>query len=364
MFKVISHIDDREWDRYVGQFDDAVMWKLEYYRFYLNEGAPQAAIYEDDGQFVFYPYLKKTIEGDWLPDTLRDRYYDISTAYGFGGPLVKCSPDREERLIAEFRAAFDRYCRASNIVTEFARFHPLRPCAGKLAGHMDVEKRKLNVYIDIKPEWREEDFLKSYLKSSRKKVRKAERLGVTATVDETGEKLEQFLQVYNHTMNRRKAADYYYFSPSFFQHIVSRFRGNFVFFHAWYEGRIISSELAFYDDKYLYAFLGGTLFDYYHVSSENFLKHFAVMWAHGKGIEKYVLGGGYQENDGIFIYKKSFAPNNLADFCIGKKTHNQAVYDELYEIRSRQGCLADPDYYPAYRGRWESSEPAATLTGR
>ncbi|MDR1916612.1 MAG: hypothetical protein LBQ58_08575 [Synergistaceae bacterium] len=64
-----------------------VYYTSEYYRLYeMNgEGDGRLFVYERGGDIGVYPFLKKRITGYAL-----DRpYYDIQTAYGYGGPSEK-----------------------------------------------------------------------------------------------------------------------------------------------------------------------------------------------------------------------------------------------------------------------------------
>jgi len=44
------------------------------------------------------------------------------------------------------------------------------------------------------------------------------------------------------------------------------------------------------------------------------------------GIRQFLLGGG---PEGVLRYKKTFAANGTIPFYIGKKVHNQTVYDNI-----------------------------------
>jgi hypothetical protein len=63
-----------------------------------------------------------------------------------------------------------------------------------------------------------------------------------------------------------------------------------------------------------------------------------------------VLCSGYRANVGIFRYKKSFAPNGVSKFYIGKRVFNNKTYSELSEIRKSESNF-DPNstFFPLYR---------------
>jgi hypothetical protein len=82
------------------------------------------------------------------------------------------------------------------------------------------------------------------------------------------------------------------------------------------------------------------------------LKHEIILWGHFAGKKAYILGGGYHDQDGIFQYKKSFAPGGEVMFRVGKKIFDPDRYAQLVEKR---GSLLNgsrstvADYFPAYR---------------
>ena len=76
-----------------------------------------------------------------------------------------------------------------------------------------------------------------------------------------------------------------------------------------------------------------------------------IKWAKAKGLKRFILGGGYGEDDGIFKYKKSFSPNGIHKFYIGKKIFDRDKYDELIKIRNSDLSFdKDTLYFPQYRG--------------
>ena len=69
--------------------------------------------------------------------------------------------------------------------------------------------------------------------------------------------------------------------------------------------------------------------EYYHLRPNNLLKDEMIMHFKGKGLKTYCIGGGVKLDDGIYRYKKTFAKCGEKDFFVGKKVHNNGVYNEL-----------------------------------
>ena len=78
-------------------------------------------------------------------------------------------------------------------------------------------------------------------------------------------------------------------------------------------------------------------------------------WCHQTGKQGFVLGGGYEPEDGIFKYKKSFAPNGLVPFQLWEENYNDKSYNSLVEQRkhweqSNAGEWSPTEgYFPEYR---------------
>jgi hypothetical protein len=79
--------------------------------------------------------------------------------------------------------------------------------------------------------------------------------------------------------------------------------------------------------------LGGTLPDAFPLRPNDLLKHEIILWARETGKKAFVLGGGYGSDDGIYRYKKSFAPQGSVPFSVGTRIHDKNVYDHLVERR-------------------------------
>ena len=119
-----------------------------------------------------------------------------------------------------------------------------------------------------------------------------------------------------------------------------------MFFHAVYEGKIVSTELVIYGSHNCYSYLGGTDAEYQFVRPNDFLKYEIIKWAKEKGLKNYILGGGYGSDDGIFQYKYALAPNGVKDFFIGRRLFDQSTYNMLKDLRTDE---INEKYFPIYR---------------
>jgi hypothetical protein len=296
------------------------------------------ALYEDDTARA----LCALDDGVLYPFLLRDLPFgaeggDIVTPYGYGGAFRTGVADAEA-----FWAAFDGWAVEQGVVSELVRFSLFRDRLLPYPGTR--EERLVNVVRDLGPG--EDELWMDYEHKVRKNVKKARRSGLRGEIDEAGARLEEFLRLYEHTLERRLAPDRYRFPREFFERIRDRLPGRFAYAHVLDGDRVVSSELALLSETSAYSFLGGTDEEFFALRPNDLLKVELIRWAKAAGKRRFVLGGGFEADDGIFRYKRSFAPDGLVPFEIGTRILRPDAYDELTK---HAGGPREPGFFPAYR---------------
>lgn len=317
-----------------------IFFTTEYGKLYEGIENGVCEVFKNDA--VSYMFIKRPVP--WLIDGIQ--YYDVITPYGYGGPLSEHNICSEE--VKSFFKAWEHYCKDKRIIAEFVRFHLFDNVAFREAFPGEVIHVSENVVrqlgIDMDTMWMQFDH------KVRKNVKKATSNNLTVTADLTGEHLQEFLEIYYATMERNEAKNYFYFKSNYFESIERDLAGHYAYFHVWYEEKIISTELVIYGDKYVYSFLGGTLDEYYAMRPNDLLKYEIIKWCKDTGKEFFILGGGYGENDGIYRYKKAFAPDGDVPFYVGRSVHDYGVYNRLIDKRREQGEFNEnTQFFPKYR---------------
>lgn len=305
-----------------------------------EDGRAQTFLFRNQYGSVEHTFIKRRI-----PDLVEGkRYYDITTAYGYGGPLLREVKDLNKLLTGYF-TAFQKYCENNNIVSEFIRFHLIENT--EVRDHYYGEVAQIGPHITrnlIKP------LTSDIHKSVRTSLRKAERAGLTFEADNTTTGLADFLKVYNATMNRHDANSFYYFKESFFNELHEWLDGHYVYTKAMKDGKVISSFLTLYGKTHAFGFLGGTLEDYFYCQPSTFLEYHTMEWLKKEGLIHYTIGGGVKGEDGLFRYKRKFDKKGSRPFYVGKKIHNEQIYQKL--VRKRLGEKdfdVGSDFFPLYR---------------
>ncbi|RLD62838.1 MAG: hypothetical protein DRJ01_05300 [Bacteroidetes bacterium] len=338
----IIYNDFKLWQKIVKSNDDIDVYYLpEYLKVFENNGDGKsqiAIVYNNDKDFLIFPYFIREIESTQL--------FDIITPYGYGGALCKSSTISTEIFYKDF----EDYCINNNIVSEFIRFHLFdsnpKLFNGELKNTNDVVIVDTRKSIDV--------IEREYNRSVRKNIRTAIKNEVNVIIDKDFKYLEEFYVIYQETMKKNNALKYYYFDINFFEDIAKYLKNNAILFHSIYQDRIVASELVIYSKYYSYSFLGGSLDEYIHLRTNNILKHKIIEWSNHNLIKYFILGGGYTKDDGIFRYKKNFSKSDPLNFYVGKKIIMKNQYFDLLDIFRRKINMSILDFekvefFPKYR---------------
>ena len=275
-----------------------------------------------------------------------DEQYDLVAPYGFGGPYVSGQYDMED-----FWRRFRQWAVEAGIISAFFR---LSPFAADIKGLIDVVEVSGGNVLRSLTEGRE-GIWKDYKNTVRTSVRRAEQSGVTLKVDETGESISDFIPIYYRTMQRCHAMQNYYFTADFFHKIITNLPGQFFLSHAMYEGEVIASNLVLVSQDSIYYYLAGSDENYFKMNPNQLLTTAAFQWGIEHGKKYCVLGGGYDGYDGVFQYKKAFAPSGVVPFLVGKHIFNLQEYQtqctkrKSHELDNGRSWSESEMFFPAYR---------------
>jgi hypothetical protein len=281
-----------------------------------------AAINTDQGALL-YPFVKRNLGQLTGADQLSN-LYDTISLYGRGGVV---GSQLALQNIDLFNENFSLYCKDNSVVCSFDRFHPIlmnEPLASKSAKLLDVGGF---VVVDLRPEMT--DIENSFKHSVRKNLRTAERNGVTCIVESNGNHLKEFLDIYYQTMSRNEAREFYYFNEEFFVTLCKTLAGQFHFFYAMVSGSIVSCELVLHHGKYCHSFLGGTYKESLRLCANPLLKSEILNFCRQLGCEYFLLGGGQEPNDGVFNFKKAYAPEGVRHSYVGGTCWDPVTYENL-----------------------------------
>lgn len=341
ILKVINDPNDSQWDICVRSFSNYDIYYLSGYAkaFHIHgDGEPLLFYYERENLRGINVVMKRDIADDthFTEKLPKGQYFDFATPYGYGGWLLEGEGDT-----APLFAAYEEWCISHGIVSEFVRFQLTSNSRERYPGQVIQRTNNVVRALDCSMDQMWMDFEHKV----RKNLKKAESAGLEICVDLQGTCLQEFLRIYYSTMDRNDAKDSYYFNEEFFRQI-GQMQGNFAYFHVLLHGMVISTELVLLGSDTMYSYLGGTDAEYFAYRPNDFLKYEIIGWGLEHGYKNFVLGGGYGKDDGIFRYKKSFAPHGIIPFYTGQKVFDFEIYQKLVTLRKE---CNETDFFPQYR---------------
>lgn len=306
------------------QFRD-VYFCPEYYSLYQNygDGEVRCFVFEEDGEIALYPFLRNSVIP--LGYQLDREYYDIQGAYGYNGLIA--STDRPD-FIADFWKEFDAWCQESDIVAEFMRFHPLLNNQKLASPQMNSFFSRHTVSLDLSLSL-DEIWMQQFSSKNRNMIRKADKEGVTIVESDD---YETFRKLYDGTMTNLNADKYYFFPQSYYDEYKESFKDNSILCFAILDGKVIAGSMFMFSEDYAHYHLSARDRNYSKYAANNLILWYGIQKAKERGCKWFHLGGSTtgDENDSLLLFKQNFSKTKT-EFWIGKRVHNQTVYDSIVE---------------------------------
>lgn len=319
-----------------------IYFEPSYAKLYVNEHE-KAVEFRYESVYGLITNLFILREVPWEIDGIK--YYDITTPYGYGGPVIQNYTDKE-KLIEGYISEFKKYTQKNKIISEFIRFHPI------LQNGLDFKEIYESIYDrkTVGTNLKFEDVIGAeFSKHKRKDIKRIlKKPEIKYEVIETPTSLDEFLEIYYNTMYRDQADQYYFFDKSYFDKLLDSFRENIITCKVFYDNIIIGMGIYFKYGKFLHAHLSGSLTDYLNYSPAYILKYAMALYGHEKGYEIIHYGGGSSADpeNSLYKFKKDFGKNTQFDFYIAKKIWNKSVYNELCK---KLNIDKNSNFFPAYR---------------
>lgn len=271
--------------------------------------------------------------------------FDVSTPYGYGGPI---STSDDPRFIAESSREMFATLAEKGAVAGFLRCHPILGTHERLDERWNVAFDRETVGIDLTHT--EQEIWEQCLNTKgRNRVRKGEAGGLRFEVDEGFEDIDDFMHVYYEAMRLVNAAPFYYFDRRYFEAIQEHF-GRQAFVGKAKLGDVTTSAMLFLcDGTYCHAHLSGSLGEYRSLGPNNFMLYHSILAAKRRGCKSFHLGGGASNrpDDTLLRFKGCFS-RDRHEFHLGR-----AVFDETaYRRAQSRFAEQDPDGFSAASERF------------
>lgn len=352
-FSVYTIEQNQEWDAVVRSFHSYDVYYLSGYvkAFHIHgDGEPLLFYYEEasdnsDNYSIrgINVVMKRDISNDarFTGKIDKNKWFDFVTPYGYGGWLIEGQGD----AIQLFQA-YKNWCTEHNIISEFVRYHPVLENHRYSYGFYDMLELGCTIAMDLSSP---EVIWANLTSKNRNKIRKAQKSGVVIYNGRYPEIFEEFRKIYNRTMDKDNAKDYYYFKKEFYQSVMKDLPQEAQVFYAELDGKVIAASIMLAANGKLNYHLSGSLKEYQIFAPTNLILYTAALWGCCNGCKTFHLGGGVgSSEDSLYKFKNAFYRGEPSRFHIGRKVLNSEMYDKLIQLRN-QNEIHDSGFFPKYR---------------
>ncbi len=347
MITVYTLAASEKWDSVVKSFRDYDVYYLSGYvkAFQINgDGEPILIYFESANTRAINVVNKRDIaDSEHFISLKKGHLFDIVTPYGYGGWLI------EGTDFTTLKNEYEEFCVRENIVSEFVRFNPLLENWNGISDMYEIIHLGDTVFMDTVSE---EIIWQNLTSKNRNVIRKAQKSGLKVYWGRDVEVVQPFMEIYNATMDKDSASEYYYFNKEFYQSVLEDLKQNAMWFYAkTIEGEIAAIAILMFCNGKVHYHLSGSRIEYQNLAPTNLLLYEVAVWAANHGYKRLHLGGGVgSTHDSLYKFKKAFNRGSDTEFWIGKKVFDRTQYMKLIDMRKESGAFdATISYFPAYR---------------
>ena len=336
---VIPFVQKEEWTKYVSKAHKYDFYHTWDYQEVAKVGDPVLFVYEDGENFITLPLLKREI-----PNT---EYVDFHSVYGYTGPISNLPfVLHSDAFIEDFQNALLQFLKDEKAISVFVKFHPFFDQERVLEGLGGIYENGNVVAIDLIQSL--EDQRKRYNTNTRKNIQKSRELGFTLRLMEGQEDIKAFTKLYNDSMDRIGASDFYKFNEDYFTALLNSNQCNAKLLFVMFDNKIVCGSVVTFTHGIIQAHLLATDYDYIKYSPAKFMADEICLLGREHGMEYFHLGGGqgYKDNS-LFEWKLSFSDLVLS-FNSWRFVVDQDIYKQLVE-KSGHDINDTIDFFPLYR---------------
>lgn len=342
MIQIYNITQSEQWDEVVRSFVEYDVYYLSGYvkPFMIHgDGEPQLLYYEADGLRAIYVYMRRA--------TALEGVYDSITPYGYGGVLFE--GEQSEANLKAFWTAYVQAMKEACVVDNFVRYHPVLANAVPMKQVSEVIDLGKTIAMDLTSP---EVIWTNIASKNRNMIRKAEKNGIEIHHVHDYTLFADFIRIYNATMDKDHAEEYYYFKEDFYRSLHEELSGHYEMFYATYEGKIIAMSIMLFANKQMHYHLSGSMIEYRNLAPSNLLLYKAALWGSKQGYRIFHLGGGVGSGeDSLYKFKAAFNRHSDYQFSIAKMVFDEEKYFALVEERAARDANFDREskFFPLYR---------------
>ncbi len=345
------HVDDELWADFLKTVSHDVYHLPGYCAIeaWLLNGEALAWVHKNREDQYLIPLIKRPIKGT-------KNACDLVSPYGYPGLL--CT-----RLLTAFEAGealslFHQEAAQQGFVSSFIRLNPFFN-EWKFENNLPFRQWMHGATVSIDLNLDLDEIRNGFSLNHKRNIHRFRNFGFQSRINDYAS-INDFLEAYRQTMQRRKAAPYYFFPDTYFSAIKALLGEKLLYFSIYDNGgQFLAGGLFSLFGKLMQFHLGASSEPGLRYSSSKWMMDMAI--AHGKtlGANTLHLGGGLggNTNDGLFRFKKGFA-NQIHSYSSLRFIHNKELFNQL---NGKVAPAAVESFFPEYRALQKSADSENVL---
>lgn len=350
MIQVIDAEDRVAWRATLSAFERVDVCHLpEYHAAYSArfEGARalmwcyKTGNHEFSNPFLLSPVIIAAEQGKVVTD-----YYDISSVYGYSGPL---STSANRAFLDDAWEKFDQWAVEQCAVSEFTRFSTYANNVEYAHPQTAIEYNR-PVALALLPDTYETHYQQLSGKT-RNMIRKARRENIIARELPLEEGLEEFRSLYRDTMARNRATEFFAYDDDYYKTLTQLPQGELVLVSACQDQKMVAAAIILIHKNMAFYHLGASTLRASQLGAGNLVLFEAATKLIERNVSYFSVGGGrtISSDDPLFRFKKSNA-TSVGEFYIGKRLiQEQAQQSIVKQWQSLNNSTANSSVLQFYR---------------
>jgi hypothetical protein len=338
-FETIKFDETNEWNKIIKQSLVFDFYHTPFYQNLQSEGEAVLLVAYHQSDFISFPLVLREIS--------QSNYYDVTSAYGYCGPISnKEIQDLDQDFINYFKRELDAFFLENNVIAAFSRLHPLIDQKSLFDGFGEIIDLNKTVSIDLTVPIEQQR--RTYRKSLKSELNQLRKLKYIVEDSKKESDIEEFIRVYNTTMDRLDASENYYFDKEYFHSFLSNDDFEAKLLIAKFEGEVIAGAIFTMVGDIMQYHLAGTLPEFARRSPMKLILDEARLLASSLNLKYLHLGGGVGggDSDSLFKFKSGFS-KEFYQFSIWRHIIDHEKYNELVEKNNLSTQTSN--FFPLYR---------------
>ncbi|NDJ17891.1 GNAT family N-acetyltransferase [Myxacorys almedinensis] len=319
---------------------------------YRTDAIPEAILVTEDERQFFVPYLLRRCDRLFDDHAETSDCFDVVSPYGYPGILLNDaainSPEFLQKAIQQIMAEFS----SKQICSAFFRLHPILN-----KGFEQVISTQLcqvaGETVSVNLELSETEIWSQTRSEHRNKINRTKRAGFRARIIPFEQDVDEFITIYNETMDRVNASESYYFDRKYFLNL-SRLNQQTHLCIVEHNQQVACAGLFTECCGIVQYHLGGTKNQFLKQAPSKLMFDHVRFWAKERGNRVFHLGGGVSgTKDSLYHFKAGFSKQRHT-FLTLRFITDEIKYNHLVELQAKTlgietEKLLQTTFFPAYR---------------